>query len=80
MTKNVGEQEKAIRLLAGGVFLAAGILPRRLLGLAGLVLLWTASTRYCPMNEALGINRAEQPEGESGETPAVSQPQPAAVG
>ena len=71
--RNVGGWDRSARFILGGAFLAAGLLgpfraPWRvaLLALAATELL-TASSQYCPMNQALGINtnREALPEPEA---------------
>lgn len=63
MSCNVGGTERALRFAAGGALLAGGLLgPREAPGrktgaiLAGTVLLATAITQYCPLNQLLGVN------------------------
>ena len=63
MEQNVDRRQQGIRMAAGAMFLSAAILPRRWLALVGLGLLWTATSRYCPVNQTLGIG-SEESEGE----------------
>jgi hypothetical protein len=64
MKTNVGGWDRNIRWILGGAALAAGLLypvrlPWRLALLGfGASELFTAGTRYCPVNEVLGVNTA----------------------
>jgi hypothetical protein len=62
MKHNVGGWDRDLRLVAGSAAIVAGMLAPVSTGWrAGLVALgsaelFTATTRYCPLNEALGVN------------------------
>ncbi len=66
MKTNVGGWDRNLRWVIGSGALAAGLLgrfswPWRVgLLLVGATDLITASTRYCPLNEALGVNTAAE--------------------
>jgi len=82
MTRNVGPNERWIRLGAGmatGIVAAAAPMPRTLRGLllvtAGAGML-TALTRFCPINAMLGINncRSEFRWPQRRQSPAIVSP------
>ncbi len=81
MKTNVGGWDRNIRWVLGSGALVAGLtVPLRLPWRLGLLAfaateLLTAGTRYCPVNQVLGINTA--PEGLKSEIKSVAQ---AAVG
>ncbi len=62
MTKNMGHIDRAVRTIAGAIllFLAAtagwSALWAALAALAGIVLLGTAATGFCPPYKLLGID------------------------
>lgn len=62
MKQNVGGTDRDIRLVAGTAAMVAGLLAPLSTGWrAGLLALgsaelFTATTRYCPLNEAVGVN------------------------
>lgn len=59
MKPNVGNVDRAIRIVAGIALLSLLFLldgPVRWLGLIGLVPLLTASVRYCPLYSVLGLS------------------------
>lgn len=66
MRENVGGWDRDTRLILGGAALVAGLVApvRRSwkLGLLtfGLTELLTGTSRYCPMNQALGINTSRR--------------------
>ena len=66
MKTNVGGWDRNTRwILGGGAVIASLVAPVRLPWRIGLLLfgaseLMTAGTRYCPLNEALGINTAPE--------------------
>lgn len=63
MNVNVGNVERGISLLIGGVLVAQGLRQRTplgwALGLGGAALAIRGATGYCPINQALGRNSAE---------------------
>lgn len=66
MKTNVGGWDRNIRWMVGSAALVAGVLapirlPWRISLLAlGASNLFSAGTRYCPVNEILGVNTATQ--------------------
>lgn len=62
MQCNVGEKDRTLRLVAGGVALSFALFGRlgpacKLIALAvGASALTTGLTRYCPLNQALGLD------------------------
>lgn len=76
MAKNVGGTERIARIVAGTGLIVLGLIADRaalrgLALLAGGELLYTAATRYCPANDALGRDTAPLDEGaDIGELPA----------
>lgn len=66
---NVGEKEKKIRLIAGGVLLVVSLfMAKILLLIVGLILVATGYTRVCPAYSAMGKNTCEAEAGASEET------------
>jgi len=68
MTKNVGNVERVIRVLAGlGILSLLFILEgnARWWGLVGLVPIATGALGYCPPYAMLGINTCGKPESPS---------------
>lgn len=70
MKRNVGNRERYARIGVGilsgvgAIFLPASNAVRVLLGVIGLGGLGTGASRYCPVNQALGIdNYGRRPEG-----------------
>jgi hypothetical protein len=65
MKHNVGDLDRGIRYAAGGAALGLGLFgrmsfPKRLLALAlAGSSLTTATRRYCPLNEKLGIDTSQ---------------------
>jgi hypothetical protein len=61
MTRNVGRTERVARLALGATALAAAARttgwPRYLLGGVSAIGLGTGLTGYCPVNQAMGIDR-----------------------
>ena len=47
-TTNVGTADRVVRLIAGAVVIALGLLYSNWFGLAGVVLMGTAFLRWCP--------------------------------
>ncbi|MBF0587199.1 DUF2892 domain-containing protein [Prosthecochloris sp. N3] len=56
MQKNVGPLDRNIRYLFGAVMLIGGLIFQSWWGVAGLVLIFTAVIRYCPLYVPFGIN------------------------
>ncbi|MDD4013398.1 MAG: DUF2892 domain-containing protein, partial [Candidatus Omnitrophica bacterium] len=56
MEKNIGEVDKAVRMIVGVVILAAGAYMRNWFGIIGLVPLFTAVQGRCPLYSVLGMN------------------------
>ena len=65
MCKNVGGTEKGIRLVLGGLSMAAALLidlptwGTATLGVVGIVALVTGAVGYCPAWSILGINTCQ---------------------
>jgi len=57
--KNVGNLDSALRWTVGLTVLALGFSRRKWWGVLGLVPFYSAATRYCAVNKALGINTVE---------------------
>ena len=55
MVKNVGQVDRALRIVAGIVIIVAGVVFRGWWGVIGLLLLITALIRYCPAYVPFGI-------------------------
>jgi hypothetical protein len=79
---NVGDLDRGIRFAAGGAALGLGLfgqmsLPKRLMTLAfaGSELV-TGLTRYCPLNEMLGINTCEKEALTTGSLPGYIATEP----
>lgn len=69
MKQNVGGWDKNMRLVVGGGLLATALMPTLrspwrlgalMLAASGLI---TATTRYCPLNEKLGIDTSRERAG-----------------
>ena len=56
MKENIGDADKALRLIAGIAALGAGFYFQSWWGALGLVLLGTAAIGWCPPYALLGIN------------------------
>jgi hypothetical protein len=56
MKKNIGNLEQVIRIVAGLVVIALGIIFQSWWGLVGIVFLLTATIRVCPLYTLLGIS------------------------
>jgi hypothetical protein len=59
MTVNIGFTDRTIRIVLGIALLALLLFidsPMRWIGLTGVVLLVTASTRFCALYRALGLS------------------------
>jgi hypothetical protein len=59
MQCNVGQTERIIRIVAGVVIIAAGVLLGSWWGAIGLIPLATGLMRWCPAWSMLGINTAK---------------------
>lgn len=76
MKKNVGGWDRNLRFIVGGAALAAVLgVPMKsgwkaLLAAVGISELVTASTEYCPLNEAMNINTRRQSLPEAAENAA----------
>ncbi len=60
MKQNVGEADKAIRVIIGTLVLFWGLYNRNVLGLVGVVLLTTAFVGFCPLYSVLGFSTGEK--------------------
>ena len=56
MKENIGEADKAVRLIAGFVALGAGFYFQSWWGAIGLIILATAAIGWCPPYAILGFN------------------------
>lgn len=56
MKKNVGSVDKVVRLIAGLVIIAFGILYQSWWGLIGIILLFTSTTGWCPAYLPFGVS------------------------
>ena len=56
MKENIGDADKAVRLIAGLVALGAGFYFQNWWGAIGLVVLATAAIGWCPPYAILGFN------------------------
>ena len=65
---NVGDLDSAVRWAAGITLIALGLSKWRWWGVLGILPLYSAATRYCPINKALGIDTSE-----SGQEPAAEE-------
>jgi hypothetical protein len=54
MQKNVGEKDKAIRLLIGVVIIGIGFYFKSWWGAVGLIPILSGFLNYCPLYQALG--------------------------
>lgn len=59
--KNIGPRERIARLSVGALafsllLLTSSRVAQGVLGVVGIAGLTTGATRYCPLNQALGIN------------------------
>ncbi len=61
MNKNVGNIDRAIRVIAGLVILGAGYYYKTWWGLVGLLPLLTGFCRFCPGYIPFGINTCGTP-------------------
>ncbi|RPI59881.1 MAG: DUF2892 domain-containing protein [Ignavibacteriales bacterium] len=56
MTKNVGNIDKAIRIILGVSIIALGIYYQSWLGLVGMVPLFTSFISWCPVYSLIGVS------------------------
>ncbi len=56
MKKNLGSVDRKIRIVAGVVLLAVGLISQSWWGLIGLVPLLTAGINFCPLYTVLGFS------------------------
>lgn len=60
LKKNVGENDRKIRLIAGVVIALWGILTMNWLGVVGIVLIVTAYYRTCPAYSLMSMDTLEK--------------------
>lgn len=60
MKINVGQTERALRIIIGVVILGLGLYFQSWWGLVGLIPLVTGSIRFCPLYRLLGINSCKR--------------------
>ena len=60
LTKNVGEQDRKVRLAAGALIVLWGVFAHSWLALIGLILMATAFMRTCPAYSLMGMNSMEK--------------------
>jgi hypothetical protein len=64
MKVNVGNADKAVRVVIGLVIIALGVLYRSWLGALGLVPLATVALSWCPLYAIIGVStRKHAPQG-----------------
>jgi hypothetical protein len=64
MKVNVGNADKAVRVVIGLVIIALGVLYRSWLGALGLVPLATVALSWCPLYAIIGVStRKRAPQG-----------------
>jgi len=56
MKKNIGSIDKILRLIVGAALLAYGFISGSLLGLIGIVPIFTSLINICPLYSILGIS------------------------
>ncbi|MBV5319906.1 MAG: DUF2892 domain-containing protein [Chlorobium phaeobacteroides] len=61
MQKNIGNTDRAIRLVLGLIIVILGIVYQSWWGLAGLVPLLTALLAYCPLYTIIGVTTCSNP-------------------
>lgn len=69
MKANVGNIDRALRLIIGIVILGLGYHNRSWWGLVGLLPLLTAAIRFCPAYLPFGFSTRATPETNPGESP-----------
>ncbi len=60
MTKNVGDDDRKYRAIAGVIIILWGLSHHSAFGLVGLVVLATAYLRWCPVYIPMGINTTKK--------------------
>lgn len=60
LTKNMGENDRKIRLVAGVIIALWGVYAQSWLGLIGVILLVTAFLRTCPAYSVLKMDTLEK--------------------
>lgn len=60
LSKNIGENDRKIRLIAGVVIALWGILTANWLGVIGVVLIVTAYYRTCPAYSMMSMDTLEK--------------------
>jgi len=55
MKKNVGFFDSIIRIIIGGLIMAAGVAFESLWGLVGIIPVMSGAVSWCPIYKALGI-------------------------
>lgn len=58
-SKNIGNWDAILRVVAGSLILIAGMVFENWWGLAGLVLIITGGLSWCPVYKVLGIKTSE---------------------
>lgn len=56
MTRNVGQTDRILRIVAGILIIAAGVYSQSWLGLIGIIPLFTGATGWCPLYTPLRIS------------------------
>ena len=56
MNKNIGNTDRAIRLIVGVGIIVAGVMNNSLLGVIGLIPILTALISWCPLYTIFKIN------------------------
>lgn len=56
MTKNIGDLDRALRVIAGLSILGVGLYLKTWWGLIGVIPLISASIRWCPLYLPFGLN------------------------
>lgn len=55
MKKNVGFFDSIIRIIIGGLIMAAGVVFESLWGLVGIIPVMSGAVSWCPLYKAFGI-------------------------
>ncbi|MQX53554.1 YgaP family membrane protein [Alcanivorax sediminis] len=64
MKTNVGNADRTLRLVAGVVIIALGIVFQSWWGAIGLIPLFTGTTRWCPAYLPFGISTCKAPDSQ----------------